>query len=70
MQKIGAVPGVSECERLDYLSADLKFNGMAEEIVIHAPETDTRLIRIFDKKDALMDIPEDGILMERHLEYP
>ena len=67
MQKIGAVPGVSECERLDYLSTDLKFNGMTEEIVIHAPETDTRLIRVFDKSDALMDIPEDGILLEGHL---
>ena len=67
MQEIGAVPGVSECERLDYLSADLEFNGMTEEVVIHAPETDTRLIRVFDKSDALMDIPEDGILLERHL---
>ena len=67
MQEIGAVPGVSECERLDYLSADLEFNGMTEEVVIHAPETDTRSIRVFDKSDALMDIPEDGILMESHL---
>ena len=67
MQEIRAVPGVSECERLDYLSADLEFNGMTEEVVIHAPETDTRSIRVFDKSDALMDIPEDGILLERHL---
>lgn len=67
MQEIGDVPGVGKCERLDYLSTDLKYNGMTEEIVIHAPETDTRLIRVFDKSDALMDIPEDGILLENHL---
>ena len=67
MREIGEVPGVSECERLEYLSADLEFNGMTEEIVIHAPETGTQLIRVFDKSDNRVGIPEDGILLEGHL---
>ncbi len=67
MQALRAVPGVSECERMDYLLAELSFDGAEEEIVLNAPSVGSSLVRVADRSGRPVEVPESGILLERHL---
>lgn len=67
MRALRAVPGVSGCERLDYMLAELSFRGTEEELVLNAPADGSELIRVLDRSGAPVGIPESGIVLERHL---
>ena len=67
LDELNSLNGVSQCERLFYLSANLVFDGKEEEVLINAPETDTILVRVPDVQFHSINIPQSGIVLEKHI---
>lgn len=67
MEELRAVSGITRCERLFYLPATMVFHGSEEEVLINAPETDSTLVRVPDSDFQPMEIPQSGIVLEKHI---
>ena len=58
---------VREAQKMPYYQADISFNGKTESGVINALDRNTQLVGVYDRYDKKLDIPEQGIILEKHL---
>ena len=65
-ERIHSVEGVSATELLLYYEADLTFGDNTVSALINGVETDTEMITVLDRAGKALEIPEEGIVLERH----
>jgi len=58
---------VKDVQKLLYYQADIEFGGKSEKGVINAIDKDTELVGVYDRKNKKLNIPESGIILEKHL---
>ena len=58
---------VRDVQRLPYYQADIKSGGKTKSAVINALDRQTQLVGVYDRYDKKIDIPEQGIILEKHL---
>ena len=58
---------VRNVQKMPFYQSDITFKGKSEKALINAVQTDTELIGIYDSSGKKLTVPEDGIMLERHL---
>ena len=67
MENLNATGFVSAPEKVIYYSREIAANGVTKTVPIKAVEISTALNGIFDEKHERIQIPEDGIILDRRL---
>ncbi len=58
---------VTQVHRLPYYKADISYGKNSKSAVINAIDSNNDLVGVYDLNDTKLDIPESGIVLERHL---
>jgi len=61
------LPYVRDVQKVGYYETEFWFNGRSRKAVINSIDIDTNLIGVYDSGENRLAIPEDGIIIERHL---
>lgn len=67
MEEIRALGFTSQVEPMIYYESEIRFGERIEEAVVNALVRDTEQVHVFDAEGNRMDIPAEGIVLERHL---
>lgn len=67
IKELNSIQGVSNIEIVDYYDAIISANGKEEEVLINAMPIDTKLVGIYDTDGKKLEIPEKGIILEKHI---
>lgn len=67
IEELSALKYVSDVQRLPFYQTEIELDGKIEKAVINSLSPDTDLVGIYDAKNKKMDIPKNGIILEKHL---
>ncbi len=67
MQELSDLPFVRDVQKMPYYQADFTFNGKTKSAVVNSLDIDTQLVGIYDRHNRKLDLPEQGIILEKHL---
>lgn len=67
MRKLNELSYVSDAQKLPFYQSEIEFDGKSQKAVINAVDMDTELIGIYDSNEKKLAVPENGIILERHL---
>ncbi len=67
IQEMNELKFVSDAQKMPYYQADIKFGGKTKSAVINALDRKTQLVGVYDRYDKKIDIPQQGIILEKHI---
>lgn len=67
IQELNALDFVKDAQKLPYYQADIQFHDKSQSAVINGMSRDTDLLHVYDRNDQQLTIPEQGIILEKHL---
>lgn len=67
IDELEALDYVDTVESMLYCASEVSFEGRTEKATINALTDDAQLIRVYDESGNEADIPESGIVLERHV---
>ena len=67
MQEMSDLKFVKDVQRMPYYQADFTFKGQTKSAAINALDRQTELVGVYDRNDKKLAIPEQGIILEKHL---
>ena len=67
LDELGSLSFVRDVQRLGYYESEFAFGSKKKSAVVNAADPATQLIGVFDKNENKLAIPNDGVVIERHL---
>ena len=67
IKEISALKYVNDVQKLPFYQTEIEYGGKTEKAVINSLSPDTELVGVYDPKNNKMNIPESGIILEKHL---
>ena len=67
VKQLSELDFVSNLQPLSYYEKEISFGGRSEKAVINALVPDTELIRVYDSEANRLELPQTGLIIERHL---
>jgi len=67
MKSMSDLPFVKDVQKMPYYQADFTFNGKTKSAVVNGLDKNTELVGVYDRNNQKLAIPENGIILEKHL---
>ena len=67
MQSMSDLPFVKDVQKMPYYQADFTFNGKTKSAVVNGLDKNTELVGVYDRNNQKLAVPEQGIILEKHL---
>ena len=67
MQKMSELPFVRDVQKMPYYQADFTFKGKTKSAFINSLDINSELVGIYDRNNRKISVPEQGIILEKHL---
>ena len=67
MKSMSDLPFVKDVQKMPYYQADFTFNGKTKSAVVNGLDKNTKLVGVYDRNNQKLAVPEQGIILEKHL---
>ena len=67
MKSMSDLPFVKDVQKMPYYQADFTFNGKTKSAVVNGLDVNTELVGVYDRNNQKLAVPEQGIILEKHL---
>ena len=67
IDELNSLDYVSDVQVVSYYDTEITANGKMEHVLVNSIPSESELIGIYDDKGNMISIPEDGIILERHI---
>ena len=67
MKSMSDLSFVKDVQKMPYYQADFTFNGKTKSAVVNGLDKNTELVGVYDRNNQKLAVPEQGIILEKHL---
>ncbi len=67
MKSMSDLSFVKDVQKMPYYQADFTFNGKTKSAVVNGLDVNTELVGVYDRNNQKLAVPEQGIILEKHL---